>query len=60
MNVSQALDKIKNSLKSSEVAHMVEFIEASKRGILDGSSADTISHRKNRSPLEAETAEELE
>jgi hypothetical protein len=56
--VSQALDTIKKSLKSPEVAHMVEFIEASKRGILDGTAVETLSHRKNRSPLE-ETAEEL-
>ncbi|MFA5168969.1 MAG: acyl-ACP--UDP-N-acetylglucosamine O-acyltransferase [Candidatus Omnitrophota bacterium] len=48
LNVSQALDAIKKSLKSPEVTHMVEFIEASKRGILDGSGVDTISHRKNR------------
>ena len=60
MNVSQALAAIKNSLKSPEVAHMVAFIEASKRGILDGTAVETLSHRKNRSPLEADTAEELE
>lgn len=46
-NVSQALKIIKQKLKSKEVAHMVEFIEASKRGILDGAASDTISHRKN-------------
>ncbi len=59
MNVSQAVDRIKNSLKSPEVAHMVEFIEASKRGILDGAAADTISHRKNLTPAETESSEEL-
>jgi UDP-N-acetylglucosamine acyltransferase len=58
LNVSQAIDRIKNSLKSSEVAHMVEFIEASKRGILDGSGVDTISHRKNRSAVPSEEFEE--
>lgn len=47
LNVSQALEKIKSSLKSAEVAHMVEFIEASKRGILDGTAVETLSHRKN-------------
>ena len=62
MNVSQAIDRIKNSLKSPEVAHMVEFIEASKRGILDGSGVDTISHRKNRlssADIDIETQEEV-
>lgn len=59
LNVSQALDAIKKSLKSSEVAHMVEFIEASKRGILDGAAVDTISHRKNVSQGSAEAEEEL-
>ena len=48
LNVSQALLEIKKSLKSPEVAHMVEFIEASKRGILDSSAIETLSHRKNR------------
>jgi len=62
LNVSQALEEIKKTLHSKEVAHMVAFIEASKRGILDGASAagDTIGHRKNVSPMSAETAEELE
>jgi len=60
LNVSQAVDAIKKSLKSSEVAHMVEFIEASKRGILDGSGVDTISHRKNRNIEENPTEVEEE
>ena len=61
MNVSQALEAIKKSFKSPEVAHMVEFIEASKRGILDGSAVETLSHRKNRNTEEspAEIEEEL-
>ena len=58
MNVSQALDKIKKSLKSPEVVHMVEFIEASKRGILDGSGVDTISHRKNLAAVNNTEVEE--
>ncbi|MBU9889370.1 MAG: acyl-ACP--UDP-N-acetylglucosamine O-acyltransferase [Candidatus Omnitrophica bacterium] len=48
LNVSQALESIKAKLKSKEVAHMVTFIEASKRGILDGSAFETLAHRKNR------------
>ncbi|HNX69155.1 MAG TPA: acyl-ACP--UDP-N-acetylglucosamine O-acyltransferase [Candidatus Omnitrophota bacterium] len=63
LNVSQAVEAIKKSLKSKEVAHMVEFIEASKRGILDGAGAtsDTISHRKNRGSAveDREVEEEL-
>ena len=55
LNVSQALEAIKSSLKSSEVAHMVEFIEASKRGILDGTAVETLSHRKNRTAAENPT-----
>ena len=60
MNVSQAIEAIKKSLKSPEVAHMVAFIEASKRGILDGSAVETLSHRKNRSAASDEINEDLE
>lgn len=49
LNTSQALEAIRKTLTSKEVAHMVEFIEASKRGILDGAGVDTIAHRKNLS-----------
>ena len=61
LNVSQALEQIKKSLKSAEVAHMVAFIEASKRGILDGTAVETLSHRKNRNTEDspAEIEEEL-
>lgn len=54
LNVSQALESIKKTLKSQEVAHMVEFIEASKRGILDSSAVETLSHRKNRPTIDSE------
>lgn len=60
LNTSQAIEAIKKSLRSKEVAHMVEFIEASKRGILDGAAADTISHRKNLSAVLSDTPDELE
>ena len=55
LNVSQALEAIKGKLKSKEVAHMVAFIEASKRGILDSSAVETLSHRKNRTVAGSET-----
>jgi len=58
LNVSQAIAEIKKSLKSPEVAHMVEFIEASKRGILDSSAIETLSHRKNRAATATEETEE--
>lgn len=60
LNVSQAVLEIKKSLKSPEVAHMVEFIEASKRGILDSSAVETLSHRKNRTTAGSETEVEEE
>jgi UDP-N-acetylglucosamine acyltransferase len=60
LNVSQALEAIRNSLKSPEVAHMVAFIEASKRGILDGTAVETLSHRKNHSVTASEIPEEVE
>lgn len=59
LNVSQALETIKRDLKSKEVRHMVAFIETSKRGILDGSGIDTISHRKNRTAI-AQSDTEIE
>ncbi|MEI7752130.1 MAG: acyl-ACP--UDP-N-acetylglucosamine O-acyltransferase [Candidatus Omnitrophota bacterium] len=60
LNVSQALEEIKKSLKSQEVVHMVEFIEASKRGILDGTAVETLSHRKNRTTADSGTEIEEE
>ena len=60
LNVSQAVEAIKSSLKSPEVAHMVAFIEASKRGILDGSAVETLSHRKHRSAATSATEVEEE
>ncbi len=41
LNVSQAVRAIKKALFSNEVAHLLRFIEESKRGIID--SAKTIS-----------------
>lgn len=49
LNVSQAVDAIKKSLKGAEVGHLVRFIEASKRGILDGAGdgEETLKPRKS-------------
>ncbi|MDP3919810.1 MAG: acyl-ACP--UDP-N-acetylglucosamine O-acyltransferase [Candidatus Omnitrophota bacterium] len=50
LNVSQALEAISENLKSEEVKHLVEFIESSDRGIMDGASSDdaeTLQPRKN-------------
>ncbi len=47
LNTSQALEAIKNSLKSPEAAHLAAFIENSKRGIIDSATAfDTLQARK--------------
>jgi UDP-N-acetylglucosamine acyltransferase len=46
MNVSQAVEEMKKSFQSAEVQHLVRFIEESKRGIVDGSAAETLNPRK--------------
>ena len=49
LNVTQAVEAMKKNLKSPEVKHLVDFIEASKRGILDGagdSEEETLKPRK--------------
>ena len=48
MNVSQALLAIKNNFNSKEIQHLINFIESSKRGILDGSGEETLKPRKNQ------------
>lgn len=50
LNVSQALEKIKETLKSESVKHMVAFIEASKRGIIDGAGSvdETLNAKKSK------------
>jgi UDP-N-acetylglucosamine acyltransferase len=47
MNVSQAVEEIKKTLHSEEIKHLVKFIEGSKRGIIDGSGAETLNPRKS-------------
>lgn len=47
MNVTQGLEEIKKAFHSPEVKHLVSFIEASKRGIVDGSAAETLNPRKS-------------
>jgi len=47
LNVSQALKEMKKQLKSQEIKHLIEFIEASKRGICDGARVqETLIARK--------------
>ena len=62
LNTTQALEEIKKRFRSPEVAHFVAFIEASRRGIIDGSmsGSDTISHRKHRGSSQAESADDSE
>lgn len=47
LNISQAVEEIKKSLASKEVRHLVKFIEASKRGVVDGTSVETLNPRKS-------------
>ncbi len=47
LNVTQALTAMKDSLHSEEVSHLIQFIEAAKRGILDGTAAETLNPRKS-------------
>lgn len=49
LNTSQALEEMKKTLHSEEVKHFISFIEASKRGIIDGvgSGAETLNPRKS-------------
>lgn len=52
LSVSHALEKIKAELPSSEVQHLIQFIESSKRGILaagEESDEDTLLPRKRPS-----------
>jgi len=47
LNTTQALEAIKNSLKSPEAAQLAAFIENSKRGIIDAATdSDTLQARK--------------
>lgn len=48
LNVSQAIEEMKKTLRSEEVRHMIRFIEESKRGIIDGvgTGAETLHPRK--------------
>lgn len=43
LNVSQALNLMREKLKSAEAAHLINFIENSDRGILDGASSEDTS-----------------
>jgi UDP-N-acetylglucosamine acyltransferase len=54
LNTTQALEAIKNSLKSPEAAQLAAFIENSKRGIIDAATdSDTLQARKGAGGLPA-------
>ena len=63
LNVSQAVEAMKGQLVSKEVAHLIRFIEESKRGILDGAHSfseeaeDTLKARKDHRPQTADHGE---
>lgn len=48
LNVSQALEAMKKSLQSKEVAHLIQFVKNSKRGICDGAETaeETLKAKK--------------
>lgn len=49
LNITQALVRIRQTLRSPEITHLVQFIENSKRGIVDGSrnkNEETLRPRK--------------
>ena len=53
LNVSQAIEEMKQSLKSSEIQYLIRFIKESKRGIMDGGSEkteDSLLSKKSSSP----------
>jgi UDP-N-acetylglucosamine acyltransferase len=47
LNTTQAVEEMKKTLKSSEVQHLIQFVEASKRGIIDGTALETLNPRKS-------------
>ncbi len=61
LNVSQALETMKKSLKSPSVQHLIEFINASKRGIVDGAGhvEETLRARKSSNETSDLCSEDL-
>ncbi len=59
LNTTQALEAMRKNLSSPSVQHLMAFIEASKRGILDGASAfeETLLPRKSALPLSGDPDE---
>lgn len=53
LNTSQALQEIKSSLFSAEAQHLVNFVENSKRGIIDDKATETLSAKKLSDILDA-------
>jgi len=62
LNVEQALKEIEKNFKSKEVAHLIEFIRTSKRGICAGQSEsiDTLLSKKGGSSGILQDEEESE
>ena len=57
LNTSQALEIMKKDLASQEVRHLIQFIEGSKRGILDGVGNDTLKARKTAAEVSSDFSE---
>lgn len=56
LNVSQAIEEMKKTLASAEVKHLIEFIETSKRGILDGSAREIADEEEAEDTLKPRKA----
>jgi UDP-N-acetylglucosamine acyltransferase len=55
LNVGNAMEAIKRECKSAEVAHLVAFVEASKRGICAGIAGSAAAGGSEEDPSEGES-----
>lgn len=58
LNVTQAVEAMKKSLKSREVSELITFIEASERGILDGAASEEETEETIRPSKSAKASRE--
>lgn len=58
LNTSQALEIMKKDLPSPEARHLIQFVENSKRGIIDGAGEDTLKARKTTAGASPDFSEE--
>src|SRR3989338_5898523 len=58
LNTSQALEIMKKDLTSPEAKHLIQFVENSKRGIIDGAGEDTLKARKTGAGVSLDFSED--